>query len=348
MLYSKSRQLYGLSTCKDDLDRLRREQKKRNVVVMEGYTDVVVSRQAGVANPVAVCGTALTEHHVTLVSRFADQLTLMFDGDKAGTDKAKKLIELYLGSTIELRVATPPGGLDPCDFVLQHGAAEFEKLVANSVDALDFSMDEELKGIDVVNDSIATSKACGRIIGMLAQPQAATSRNPEFRVQFQLVARRIARRFRLEEATVKEQLSSRVFGDSMRVAAKEDEPVAASHAKLHGWEVGLFTLLIQDPDAISAVIENVGELDMRTETGRNLLIIYQDLEAEGRTPDFETVMASIEDSGIKAVLVELVEEADRKQGDDTELQLRELMGAFNGRRDKKERRHERARQCWEC
>jgi len=343
ILYAKSKELYGLNACREDLDQLRREKKPRNVIVMEGYTDVVVSRQAGVLNPVAVCGTALTEHHVTLVSRFADQLTLVFDGDEAGTEKAKKLAELYLAAQIELQVAIPPDGLDPCDFVLERGVSAFDELVNESFDALDFTMNAEVKGIDTANDSIATAKAYDRVATMLSQCKSSSPVNDSaLRVRVQLVARRIARKFRLETDYVIQDLNNRISKNPYRNSQPAVEPITERKPELHGWEADLFVLLIQNPDAIAAVIENVGEMDLRTELGRSLLVIYQDLEAEGRIADYDNVMAAIEAPSTKSVMVELAEEADRKQGEDTELQLRELLEAFENRRGKQERQSEKA------
>ena len=71
------------------------------MAVVEGYTDVVMAHQFGVSNVVSVLGTALTEHHVAILRRFADRIVLLFDGDRAGDNAVNRAVELFL---------TPAGG----------------------------------------------------------------------------------------------------------------------------------------------------------------------------------------------------------------------------------------------
>ena len=77
-LFSKSDNLYGLNLIRDELS------KSREVVVVEGYTDVVMAWQQGLRNVVAALGTAINERHVRVLKRFADRITLLLDGDEAG------------------------------------------------------------------------------------------------------------------------------------------------------------------------------------------------------------------------------------------------------------------------
>ena len=95
---------------------------------------------------------------------------------------------------------------------------------------------------------------------------------------------------------------------------------------------------MQNPDAVSAAIEKVSPNDMRTEIGRTLLVAYQELEATGVVVEFQSLMNATEDTQLKNILVELGEAADRKQPDDADQQLRDLLAAFSNRREQKERR----------
>jgi DNA primase len=106
-LYTKSEHLYGLDVVRDQVA------KQRHVLVMEGYTDVVIARQAGIDNVVAVCGTALGPRHIRLLKRYADRVTLVLDGDDAGQKRAAEVLELFIASQVELRIVTLAQGLDP-------------------------------------------------------------------------------------------------------------------------------------------------------------------------------------------------------------------------------------------
>src|SRR5262249_37512469 len=92
------------------------------VAVVEGYTDVIASHQAGLENVVGTLGTALGGDHLGGLQRLADRVVLVFDGDEAGMSAADRSLELFLGHEVDLRVLTLPTGQDPCDFLLQRGA----------------------------------------------------------------------------------------------------------------------------------------------------------------------------------------------------------------------------------
>jgi DNA primase len=131
-LFSKSRSLFGL-----DLAR-QRIVETRTVAVVEGYTDVAMAHQFGVANVVSVLGTALTEQHVGILRRFADRIVLLFDPDSAGDAAVNRAVELFLSQPVEVTIAALPDGMDPDEFLLKHGAEAFNKILADSADALTF------------------------------------------------------------------------------------------------------------------------------------------------------------------------------------------------------------------
>ena len=103
---------------------------------MEGYTDCIIARQYGFENVLAVLGTALGERHIRLLRRFADRIVLVLDGDEAGQKRTGEVLSLFVAEQVDLRIVTLPDDLDPCDFLLEHGADEFRKQLDSPVDAL--------------------------------------------------------------------------------------------------------------------------------------------------------------------------------------------------------------------
>jgi DNA primase len=108
-LYHKSKVLYGLNWAKDDAV------KADEVIVCEGYTDVIGFAAAGMPRAVAPCGTSLTEDHVRLLQRFAKTLVLAFDPDAAGQAAAERVYEWERKLEIDVAVADLPSGQDPGD-----------------------------------------------------------------------------------------------------------------------------------------------------------------------------------------------------------------------------------------
>ncbi len=108
-MYNKSKVLYGLSWAKADIVA------KDEVIVCEGYTDVIAFHRAGVPRAVATCGTALTEQHVRVLRNFARRVVLAYDADAAGQNAAEKFYEWEREFDLEIAVVDLPVGKDPGD-----------------------------------------------------------------------------------------------------------------------------------------------------------------------------------------------------------------------------------------
>jgi len=115
-LYNKSEILYGVDQARDDI------RKKRQAVLVEGYFDCIGLHQAGVKNAVALCSTALTPGHLTLLKRLdAKELVLLLDGDEAGRKAVERLAGAILAAGVSARVATLPEAEDPDTFARREG-----------------------------------------------------------------------------------------------------------------------------------------------------------------------------------------------------------------------------------
>ena len=110
-IYAKSKTLYGLNWAKADIATADQ------VVVCEGYTDVIGFHRVGVRRAVATCGTAFTEDHVRLLKRYASRVVLAFDADAAGQGAAERFYEWEQKYQVQVSVARLPGGEDPGDLV---------------------------------------------------------------------------------------------------------------------------------------------------------------------------------------------------------------------------------------
>ena len=133
-IYTKSKTLYGLNWAKSDIVAANQ------VVVCEGYTDVIGFHQAGVPRAVATCGTALTEEHVRLLKRYASRVVLAFDADAAGQGAAERFYEWEEKHQVEVLVARLPAGRDPGDLARTDPEA-LQRTVDEPVPFLKFRLD---------------------------------------------------------------------------------------------------------------------------------------------------------------------------------------------------------------
>ena len=136
-IYTKSKVLYGLNWAKADIAR------HDQVVVCEGYTDVIGFHRAGVARAVATCGTALTEEHVRLLKRYASKVVLAFDADAAGQGAAARFYEWEQTHAVEVSVAKLPAGKDPGDLA-QTDPAALQQAVDSAMPFLGFRLQRTL------------------------------------------------------------------------------------------------------------------------------------------------------------------------------------------------------------
>ncbi|MEM1128374.1 MAG: DNA primase [Bacteroidota bacterium] len=118
-VYHKSQVLYGLYQAKQEIRR------REEVLLVEGYTDVIALHQAQVTNVVATCGTALTEEQLTRLKPLAKRLVLLYDGDAAGANAALRAMDLALAHGLSVYAVALPEGSDPDSYVREQGGDAF-------------------------------------------------------------------------------------------------------------------------------------------------------------------------------------------------------------------------------
>ncbi|MDX1619912.1 MAG: DNA primase [Nitriliruptorales bacterium] len=163
-LYHKQRVLYGLHEGRSDVVR------EEEVLVCEGYTDVMALHQAGFANAVATCGTAVGQEHLRILGRYAQRIVLAFDPDEAGAkaatrawEEARKLEQGYGGPadddrrTFDLRVLILPEGKDPADLVADEGVERLREIVADAVNVVPFLLGRAISGAELEREADQTA-----------------------------------------------------------------------------------------------------------------------------------------------------------------------------------------------
>ena len=141
-LYHKSKALYGLNWAKADAVNAN------EMVVCEGYTDVIGFARAGIPRAIATCGTSLTEDHVKMIRRFTRRLVLAYDADEAGQAASERVYAWEQAHDIEVAVVALPAGTDP-DELAQSSPETLRQAVAEARPFLAFRVDRVLGGADL-------------------------------------------------------------------------------------------------------------------------------------------------------------------------------------------------------
>lgn len=128
-IFHKGQVLYNLDQARPII------RKERNVVLFEGFMDVLSAKRANVFNGVASMGTALTVQHMTKLKRLTDHIIVCYDGDKAGWEAARKAAEMLHAEKLNVEVAVLPTGLDPDEYIQQFGSEAFKDKVISEPQA---------------------------------------------------------------------------------------------------------------------------------------------------------------------------------------------------------------------
>lgn len=166
-IYKKSALLYGLEIAKKEIA------KKRQVVVVEGYTDVMAAHLAGVETAVATCGTAFGDEHIRILRRllmdddaFRGEVIFTFDGDAAGQKAALRAFDDDQKFVSQTFVAVEERGLDPCDLRIKDGDVAVRDLIARRVPLFEFAIKSKLKLFNLANAEgrVSALKECAPLI----------------------------------------------------------------------------------------------------------------------------------------------------------------------------------------
>ncbi|WP_405736301.1 DNA primase [Bifidobacterium sp.] len=224
-LYHKNQVLYGIDLAKKQIV------DKRQVVIVEGYTDVMAMHLAGVDTAIATCGTAFGDEHAKIVRRLiaddslgavqlrgplnvegqqlSSRIVFTFDGDAAGQKAALHAFGLDSSFLTQTFVAVAPDNLDPCDLRIERGNDALRQLIANAKPLFDFV-------IDTAIDRFATAYTTGQMGAVKAvAPLIAQIRDESL---WDLYARKVARRIGVELDVLRHEVRAarrqlRVRGD---------------------------------------------------------------------------------------------------------------------------------------
>jgi len=144
-VYNKSRNLFALNIAKTS--------KAGQIILTEGYMDTISLHQAGFDNAVASLGTALTEEHGQLLSRYFKETVIAYDGDGAGVKAAQRAIPILEKAGLKVKVLRVAGAKDPDEFIKAYGREAFARLLDQSENQVDYRLAQIQKKYNLTDDS---------------------------------------------------------------------------------------------------------------------------------------------------------------------------------------------------
>lgn len=312
-LFSKSKNLFGLDLARQKIV------ETRTVAVVEGYTDVVMAHQYGASNVVSPLGTALTEQHVGVLTRFADRIVLLFDADIAGDNAVNRAVELFLTKRVEIAIASMPEGVDPDEYLLAHGADEFAKVLAGASDALTYKWKQLNRDFHETGDLTSREKAVREYLDLLA---GARGTGPVDSIRWGQALSRVSR---LTDIPVDEL--NRHFRSNRRRPVNRAQPTepampasagvaevepdarrpATAQDRAENWILGV---LLNTPEHWHEVQQFVHVEDFTDGPRRKIAELYWHHQRDEGEPVFNEFLGILSDPALRQFAIQLVEEAE--------------------------------------
>ena len=276
LVFNKSQNLFSLNNAKNS--------KSDQLILCEGYMDVISLNQAGFTNAVATLGTALTAEQASLMKRYCKEVILCYDADEAGQKATARAIDILRRVGLTVKVIAIPDGKDPDEFIRRHGDkghAAFQNVLDNSGNDMDFRLfklralydfNTPQGKLDYLNDAV-------KLICELDNP-----------MERDIYASRLSDETDVAKPTIMEQISRGIRRNNYKrrktefsqiqknISARDDRvnPQHAENLRAASAEENLLAYLINNPDKLTYIHERLSPDDFLTDFNRKLYIYFSD------------------------------------------------------------------------
>lgn len=267
-VFKKSHNMYALNFAKASC--------AEQVVLCEGYMDVIALHQAGITNAVAPLGTAFTEEQARLLSRYTKEIAVVLDADEAGRKATDRAIGICNGTGLKVRVARIPNGKDPDEFLRAHpedGASRFRALLegaGNDVEYRLFDLSQQVD-IDTADGVVRFLDGAAGILGSL-----------DSAIERDVYAGRLAEQYHVSKSAILQQAERAAKkGEAKRerqqvrslvspVRTDSVNPERRQYPRAANAEEGLLAVLMRNPDFYERVAERIRPEQFVTSFNRKL------------------------------------------------------------------------------
>ncbi len=295
-IFQKRRELFGLFWAKKFIDPTR-----PRLLVVEGYMDYLALVAAGFKNAVATLGTALTDQHVQVLKRFAEEAVVIYDGDKAGQAASLKGLEVFLEGGMNVKLVRMPEGYDPDEWIKEKGTESFQKLVDSAQDFFDFKLDAALARYDL-KDALGVVKISGDFLDTLAKVA-----NPILSSHY---LSRLSGIVKIDEATLRSELAKRKVKTAFRAELPPSPAVRPAASKpaskpFSPDELTLLVLMVDDAPIRRQAFAELKESDFQNREAGEVFRMLLLSEENGESFDWASLLRRLEGKPVKTELLRL-------------------------------------------
>ena len=321
-VFNKSKTLYGINLAKESISR------NRKVLLMEGYTDIIMAHQHGIDWSIAALGTALTREHVRFLRRYCDKAILVFDADTAGQKSSERNLDIFIEEDFEVNVVLLPENYDPYEFLVKNGKQSFLEQMDKAYDF--FSL--KIKLSETKWDMTSVSGKTSAIDDVLSTAM----KIPNF-IKRELAIRKIAEEMSIDENVLRDHLTkfkALKSGQINRGKLYDQEPgnLNKSESGAYQVEMTILSIIINRNDLIKKVETDIGFGSFRNKEIRSIVERISEIYSQKGQVILSDISPMLNTSEIGRDLVDTIlkrESIDRNpisgQTDSSEKTLKECI-----------------------
>ncbi|MFI2857447.1 DNA primase [Paenibacillus sp. JSM ZJ436] len=297
LLFNKSRTLYNLHQAKTSV------RKQRQIILCEGYGDVISTWEAGFQNVVATMGTSLTEQQISVMKSMAEEVIVSYDGDRAGLNAAMKVLPMLESAGLKVRIALLGDGLDPDDYYRKYGGDRYRHVLENAAASTKFKL-IYLKKNHILLEEQGKIAYTREALPVIAELSSSTEREVylrELATELQLSYESLKQDCNLLRQSMQKMNEHGDNPDKRWNNGRHKKGQIATPALLpayHAAERRLLSLMLQDEEAARYVGEHLGEAFNIEDHAAIAAYLYA-YYAQNKPPDPSRFMSSLHDDRLE-------------------------------------------------
>lgn len=305
LVFNKSKNLFALQFAKNKANG--------QLILVEGYMDVIALHQAGFENAVATLGTALTQEQAAVIKRYCDEVVICYDADEAGQKATSRAISILRTTGLNIKILTVPNGKDPDEYIRAHGeqgSARFKILLDKCGNDVEYRL-HKLKmnyNIDITEQRVAflteASKLLATLDNKIEQEVYISSLSKELNIEKSSMRQQVAKYYKnnavksnkREQREIQNIMSAR----NDRINSEKFYNLRAANA-----EEALISLMIFNPDIANTICSKVSSDKFITSFNRKVFEVLRNRVLNGKDitiTDISAEFSSDEISGITKML----------------------------------------------
>ena len=271
VVYSKGRNLFGLNVAKKG--------NIKEILIVEGYMDVISLHQRGITNVVAPLGTALTQQQGWLLRKNAEKIILSFDSDEAGLTAKIRALDILQGMGCDIRILQIDGAKDPDEYIIKYGNARFKNIMEKALSVIEFKVKvlKQNLNLENVNDKIKFLNEIAKLIAKVDNT-----------MEKEVYIERIAKEYEISKEAIYAEVNKLTYtGKKSEKVLEKNKPVIAKKVEDHQISQALkkrentviSILLTGDITIFQVIKQNLKQEDFKDETNQKIIKkLYEELE----------------------------------------------------------------------